>query len=85
MNEGNSRTATTRYFCSVAILVLVVIGTGASAALLSVLADTTLVAKTTEGATVQQATHTGDAIGHLWRRFSGALGALVGFVGGKVV
>ena len=85
MSEGNSRTATTRYFVGVGILLLAMIGTGTAAIWLSISADATLSVRTVEGSTVQKATYTGEAIGHLWRAFWGILGSLIGYVGAKVV
>ena len=75
MNGENAKVTTARYVGGVTALSILTLVLLLSAVLLSVFAD----------AKVHDAMYTGEAIGHLWKAFWASFGALVGYVGGKVM
>ncbi len=69
----------------VLFLMLTALLTMATAVVLSVLADSTVLIQTADGSTVEQTTYTGAAIEKLWQGFFSSLSALIGLLGGKVL
>ena len=83
MADRNVGTASGLFMWLIVFAMVIAILTLISAIGLSVLADTTLTAKSDTGEIIHYGTATGKSVDHLWKAFSGSLGTLSGLAGGK--